>query len=709
MVKQKQFTVVQHSATRQDKNVSFESGKMAVQADSSIKVKVWDNEFLFSTCMEKSPDGGKDYMPLMIDFRESYSAAGRIAGALYRRRESRPPTWNILYARMTDRALRPMFPKGMVNDVIISVTPLALDHELELDVITIIGASMSVMAAGVPLDGPIWAVQIWYIDGKFLINPNKEELEKSLFNLLVAGKKWSINMIECGANEAPKDLLNEAFVLAQKEIDTICDIQSEFLAKLTIKKQEITKNKPSKELIAYISNILTPDKMEELTGHTKVPFNELFTAYKKEVLELAKENIADSENDDFSESKVNMWVFNVIKNFIRKRSLETGKRLDDRTEKEIRDLYCEVGLFKRTHGTGLFRRWDTQVLTTTTIGWPRDYLLYDDMENDRVKDRYFHHYNFPPFSVWEARPTRWQNRREIWHGMLAEKALKPMLPDQENFPQCVRTVSECLGSGGSTSMGSVCGSTLSLMDAGVPIKKPVAGIAMGLFAEHKDGDDITKYMVLNDLQWVEDFTGDMDFKVAGTKDWVTAIQLDTKLKWLTMEIVHETMNRAFVGYNEIMDFMLQTIDTPRTSLSEFAPKVFSIKVPEHKVKEVIWKWWEVINKIIEDAGWVKIDFEEDGTCFIAHHDQASIDKAIEMIEYIVKDLEVWEIYEWKIKRVEDYWVFVNLPKWKSWLCHVSKLGADFSGSIQSNFKEGNPMKVKIISVDDKGRINLQKI
>jgi len=709
MIKNKEFDIFQHKEIWKDKEILFESGKMAVQADSSVRVRFGDNEMLFSTCMEKKPDLNRDFLPLMIDFRESYSAAGRIAGAVYRRRESRPPTNAILYARMADRALRPMFPKWMVNDIVLSITPLSLDHNMELDVMTIVGSSISVMVAGIPFDWPVGAVQIWYKDWEFLVNPSKEELALWSLNLLVAGKKWSINMIECWANEVSESVLKDAFVLAQKEIDAICDIQTNFLSKLSIKEQTITKNKPSDEVMAYISNILTESKLQELTWHNKVPFNELFRSYEKEVLEVAKEHIQDPENEDFTESKVKIWVFNTVKNFIRSRTLDTWNRLDNRNEKEIRPLYCEVWLFKRTHGSGLFRRWDTQVLTTTTIWWPRDYLLYDDMENDWVKERYFHHYNFPPFSVWEAQPTRWQNRREIWHGMLAEKALKPVIPSSDIFPQCIRTVSECLWSGGSTSMGSVCWSTLSLMDAGVPIKKPVAGIAMGLVTEYQEDWKIIKYKILNDLQWVEDFVWDMDFKVAGTKDWITAIQLDTKLKWLTMQIVHETISRAFEWYKEIMDFMLKTISEPRLELSEFAPKVVSIKVPVEKIKDVIWKWWEVIDKIIEKSGGVKIDFEEDWTCYIAHSNQKLIDTAIELIKEIVEDLEVNKEYQWKIARIEDYGLFVDLPKGKSWLCHISRLWPTFSGNISSSFKIGDIIKVKVTGIDEKWRINLQKI
>jgi polyribonucleotide nucleotidyltransferase len=709
MIQKKEFKVIESSFDREGKSLSFETWKLAVQADSSIRLQLWENVILITTCMEKNPRPETDFMPLMIDFRESYAAAWRIAGAMYRRRESRPSDNNILYARMADRALRPMFPKGMINDTVITLTPMALDHQHDLDVMTIVGWSISIMAAGIPFDGPVGAVQIGYENGQFIINPTKDQIEKWMCNLLVAWKKWSINMIECGAKEMPKDVLKQAFLIAQKQIDYICDIQNEFLKKLTIQKKEVVFNKPSEALIAYISNILTWEKLDAMTGFGKESFNDLYYKYEKEVLDICKEKIADPEQEDFTESKVKMAVFHVIKYFIRSRTLQTGKRIDDRGEKDIRPLYCEVGVLPRVHGSGLFWRGDTQVLNTTTLWWPKDYLLYDDMENDGIRQTYFHHYNFPPFSVGEAKGTRWQNRREIGHGKLAEKALIPLLPSKEVFPYCIRTVSECLGSGWSTSMGSVCASTLSLMDAGVPLIKPVAGIAMGLMTDHDENDNITKHIVLDDLQGTEDFTGDMDFKVAGTKDGVTAIQLDTKLKWLTMNIVHETMDRAFEWYNQIMDFMLQTIDKPRNHVGQYAPKIFIIKVAMDKIKEVIWKWWDVINKIIEDCNGIKIDFEDDGTCYLTHPDQEMIDKATAIIKEIVTDLEAGQEFDAKITRIEDYGLFVQLPKNKLWLCHISNLWQKYQIPLSNHFKIWDKIRIKIKGIDHDGKVAVIKI
>lgn len=709
MTTKKQFDVFQDSFDRESKKLFFESWKLAVQAHSSISVWLQENLFLCSTVMEKNPRPDSDFLPLMIDFRESFSAAGRIWWAAYRRREWRPSDQAILYARLTDRALRPMFPKGMINDVVITITPLALDHSLDLWVMTIIWSSLSIMAAGIPFDWPVWAVKIWYKDGKFLINPTKEELKDSLLDLLLAWKKWSINMIESEANEVPEDILKKAFEIWQEQIDKSCEFQLSFLKKLTIEKKEILLNKPSEELMAYISNILTADKLNDLAWNTKVPFNDLYSQYEKEVLEIAKEKIADPEQEDFTESKIKIWVFNTIKYFIRSRTLEIWKRIDDRTQTDIRPLYCEAWLLPRVHWSWLFRRWDTQVLTTVTLGCPSDFLIFDDMENDGIKQRYFHHYNFPPFSVGEAKAMRWTGRREIWHGRLAEKALEKMIPSKDVFPYIIRLVSDCLWSWWSTSMWSVCGSTLSLMDAWVPIKKPVAGIAMWLMTEHDDDWKITKHMVLNDLMWTEDFTWDMDFKVAWTRDGITAIQLDTKLKWITMDIIHETITRAIAWYNEIMDFMLQTIDKPRDHLATYAPKIFSFKVPMAKVKEVIWKWWDIINKIIEDCWDIKIDFEDDGTCYLTHQDQAMIDKAFGIIKEIITDLEAGQEFDAKITRVEDYWLFVQLPKNKLWLCHISNLWQRYETPLTNFFKIWQIIRVKIKWIDHDGKVAVVKI
>ena len=708
MVVKKQFETSRQSMNWQGRELSLEIGKLAVQADASIRMQMGDNVMLYSTTMEKNPREWLDFLPLMIDMRESFSAAGRIGGAVYRRREWRPSDQAILNARLTDRALRPMFPKGMINDIVVSVTPLALDHQISLGVMHIIGSSLSILAAGIPFDGPVGAAQIGYLDGQFIVNPSLEQLEKSDLNLLVAGKKGSINMIECEGKEFPDNLMKEAFTLWQKVIDESCDWQADFIKTLEIKPQEITFNKPTEKTMEHINSYLTSDKLEAMAGNTKTPFNELYNLYEKDILTLAKEQTTEENEADFTESKLKMGVFNAIKTFIRSRTIETGKRIDDRGILDIRPLYCETDNLPRVHGSGLFWRGDTQVLSTVTLGGPTDYLVLDDMEHNDVQQRYFHHYNFPPFSTGEAKAMRGTGRREIGHGRLAEKALEFMIPSKESFPYSIRVVSECLGSGGSTSMGSVCGSTLALMDAWVPIKKPVAWIAMGLMTEHLEDGTITKYQILNDLMGTEDFTGDMDFKVAGTKEGINAIQLDTKLKGLPLNIVHETIDRASAGYKEIMDFMLQTIAEPRAQVKEYAPKIHVFSIKPEKIKEVIGKGGEMIDKIIEQCDNIKIDFEDDGTCFLTHSNQAIIEKAKNLILEIATDLEVGQSFEAKVVRIADFGLFVQLPKGKQGLCHVSNLGQKYPDGLDKHFKLGDLINVTISNIGQDWKIAVKR-
>ena len=708
MVVKKQFETSRQSMNWQGRELSLEIGKLAVQADASIRMQMGDNVMLYSTTMEKNPREWLDFLPLMIDMRESFSAAGRIGGAVYRRREWRPSDQAILNARLTDRALRPMFPKGMINDIVVSITPLALDHQMSLGVMHIIGSSLSILAAGIPFDGPVGAAQIGYLDGQFIVNPSLEQLEKSDLNLLVAGKKGSINMIECEGKEFPDNLMKEAFTLWQKVIDESCDWQADFIKTLEIKPQEITFNKPTEKTMELINSYLTSDKLEAMAGNTKTPFNELYNLYEKDILALAKEQTTEENEADFTESKLKMGVFNAIKTFIRSRTIETGKRIDDRGILDIRPLYCETDNLPRVHGSGLFWRGDTQVLSTVTLGGPTDYLVLDDMEHNDVQQRYFHHYNFPPFSTGEAKAMRGTGRREIGHGRLAEKALEFMIPSKESFPYSIRVVSECLGSGGSTSMGSVCGSTLALMDAWVPIKKPVAGIAMGLMTEHLEDGTITKYQILNDLMGTEDFTGDMDFKVAGTKEGINAIQLDTKLKGLPLNIVHETIDRASAGYKEIMDFMLQTIAEPRAQVKEYAPKIHVFSIKPEKIKEVIGKGGEMIDKIIEQCDNIKIDFEDDGTCFLTHSNQAIIEKAKNLILEIATDLEVGQSFEAKVVRIADFGLFVQLPKGKQGLCHISNLGQKYPDGLDKHFKLGDLINVTISNIGQDWKIAVKR-
>lgn len=666
-----------------------------------------DNVLLFTVVMDNNPRPDLDFLPLTIDYREMFSAGGKIWGPVYRRREGKPSDNCILYARLTDRALRPLFPKGMINGTVISVTPLSLDLTQDLGVMSLIGSSLAVMLAGIPFQGPIGAVRIGRQDGQFIINPTLEQIEQGEMNLICAGKKGTINMIELDAKQVPDEIVNEAFALAQEQIDYMCDVQMQYLAQFTIETREVTFNKPSLALLEYVRGLFTQEIKSQMIGNTKVSFNKEYYAFQDYVFEQTKEQLEDETQEDFTNSKLKMAIFQVVKEVIRDRTLHENLRVDNRGMEDIRPLFIQVDTVPRVHGSGLFWRGDTQVLSTVTLGAVGDVLLVDDMEHTDVEQRYFHHYNFPPFSTGEAQPIRFVSRREIGHGKLAEKALEHVLPSKEQFPYSIRVVSDCLASGGSTSMGATCGSTLSLMAAGVPLLAPVSGVAMGLMTEQDEDGTITSYKILTDLMGTEDFVGDMDFKVAGTRYGITAIQLDTKLTGLTQEIIRETISRAHTGRNEILEVMLETIAQPREQLSPYAPKMAVIKINPDKVKVVIGKGGEMIDKIIEQSGGVKIDFEDDGTCYIAHMDQEKIDLAIQLIKDIAEDLPLNTPIQWVVGKVEAFGFFVDLPKKQSGLIHISQLWDRAKPSVSANFKPWQHVTVICTGVDDKGRLQLK--
>ena len=688
------------------KKLEFKSWKLAPQADWSVLVRLWDTTLLVTAVMNKNPDPNKDFMPLTVDFRESYYAWWKIWWNPYQKREWKPHEHAILRARLTDRPIRPMFPEGMVNDVVVTITPLSVDRENSPWVPAIIGASLAIMLGGIPIEWPIGAVRIGYKDGNFIINPTYEEIENWILDLVIAWTEDTITMVECWAKEVPTDILMKAFEIAKEEIKKVCKWQKEFLSQFDIKQQEITINKPSEDLIAFVKQIIWL-KLEQLMNTDKKTFWELYEKFEEEVFEAAKDKIENEENEIFTESKVKMAVFKVVKEFVRNKILKEEKRVDWRKLDEIRPLYTEVWLIPRVHWSWLFQRWETQVLSVTTLWAPWDVQLLDTMEHDETEKRFMHHYNMPPFSTWEARPTRAPNRREIGHWRLAERALEAVIPSEEEFPYTIRIVSEVLSSNGSTSMASVCASTLSLMDAWVPIKAPVSGIAMWLVSDYDENWNFV-YKVLTDIQWVEDFCWDMDFKVAWTKKGITALQMDMKIKWLKLEVIKDAIEKANKARNEILDFMLQTISQPRPQVSIYAPQMIKIKLTPSQIRDVIWPWGATIQEIIKQT-WVKIDFKDDWTTIITARNQKDWEKALQLIKEASWQPQEGEIIEWTITRVEPYGVFVKLGKNKLWLCHISKLGPWFVGDPRMMFKEWQKIRVKIIKVEDDWKIQLQRV
>lgn len=687
------------------KKLEFKSGKLAPQADGSVVVRLGDTQLLVTAVMNKKPDPNKDFMPLTIDFRESYYAGWKIWWNPYQKREWKPHEHAILRARLTDRPIRPMFPEGMVNDVVVTITPLSVDRENSPGVPAIIGASLAIMLGGIPIQWPIGAVRIWYKDGQYIINPTYEDIENGVLDLVIAWTEDTITMVECWAKEVSTDILMGAFEIAQEEIKKVCKWQKEFLSQFDIKQQEIVINKPSEDLIAFVKQIVDP-KLEFLMNTDKKTFWNLYEKFEEEVFEAAKERLEDPEDEVFTESKLKMALFKVVKEFVRQKILKENKRVDWRKLDEIRPLYTEVWLVPRVHWSWLFQRWETQVLSITTLGAPGDVMLLDTMEYDEEEKRFMHHYNMPPFSTGEARPTRAPNRREIGHWRLAERALEAVIPSEEEFPYTIRVVSEVLSSNGSTSMASVCASTLSLMDAWVPIKAPVSGIAMGLVSEYDEKGNFN-YKILTDIQGVEDFCGDMDFKVAWTKKWITALQMDMKIKWLKLEVIKEAIEQANKARLQILDFMLQTISEPRGQVSVYAPQMIKIKLTPTQIRDVIWPGWATIQEIIKQT-WVKIDFKDDWTTIITARDQKSWEEALKLIRQVSWQPQEWDVIEGEIVRVEPYWVFVKLGKNKLWLCHVSNLWPWFIADPRMQFKIGDKIRVKVIKIDDEGRIQLKR-
>jgi polyribonucleotide nucleotidyltransferase len=685
-----------------DADIIIETGKLAEQAGGAVTVRTGDTVVFATATMSKHPREGIDFFPLTVDYEEKLYAAGRIPGSFFRR-EGKPSEGAILTSRVVDRSMRPLFPKDMINDVQIILTAFSHDQEHQVDMLGIIAASAALTISDVPWGGPVAGVRIGLIDGNFVINPTIPQMENSILDLRVGGTADAINMVECGAVEVDEETMLKALKLAHESIQPIIALQNQMREQIGKEKSEYVTSKISDELAAEVAT-KTRDKVRQIiTEQTERDGrNEALEALREEL--TAEYEARNAEITDGTEpiklGDVREALSQVIKEEVRRRILVDQVRPDGRDFVTIRPLSAEVGVIPRVHGTGLFKRGQTQVLTVATLGTPRDSQNLDGLSPEEAK-RYLHHYNFPPFSTGEVKQLRGTGRREIGHGALAETALRSMIPPEDEFPYTIRLVSEVLSSNGSTSMGSVCGSTLALMDAGVPIKRPVAGIAMGLI---KEGDSVA---VLTDIQGMEDHLGDMDFKVAGTANGITALQMDIKIKGVSDEIMAKALEQARVARLQILDLILSVIPAPRPELSPYAPRMTIVKIDPEKIGAVIGPGGKVIRSIQDRLG-VKIDIEDDGTVFIAAVDGPSAAKALEEVRGLTEDAEIGRVYTGKVTRLESYGVFVEFLPGKEGMVHISQLADYRVNSVHDEVSLGDEIMVMVTDVDNDGKVRLSR-
>lgn len=674
------------------RELNIEVGKLAGLADGAVRVQYGDTVLLATAVVGKEVRDGIDFFPLTVDYEERMYAAGKISGSRFVKREGRPTEAAILTSRLIDRPIRPLFPKGFRNDVQVVVTVLSIDQENEPDTIAIIAASTALMLTGAPFEGPVGAAKIGLIGGKLVVNPKTSELEDTDLELVVAGTKDAVMMVEAGAKEVTEEKMLEALELAHKSFQDVVKMQEKIAKELGIKPVKYDLFGTDEELISKADKLLS--------GKLGKKIQLADTTDRRVVLAELADELKKALESEYTETEIMAAFEYVTKKDVRRAIVEDKLRPDGRGPADIRPIACEVGVLPRTHGSGLFTRGQTQALSIATLGPISAAQMLDTMEENDTQKRYMHHYNMPPYSTGEARPMRSAGRREIGHGALAERALAPVIPEVADFPYAIRVVSEILSSNGSTSMASVCGSTLSLMDAGVPIKTPISGIAMGLVTNDKGA-----YTILSDIQGAEDFAGDMDFKVAGSKDGITALQMDIKVTGISIQIMKDALAQAKVGRMHIMDKMLSAISKPREELSQYAPRIYKMQISPDKIKVVIGKGGETINKIIEDTG-VSIDIEDTGLVMIASVDGEAADEAIKIIEGLTEDPEVGKVYNARITRIMDFGAFAEIMPGKEGLIHISQIADHRVERVTDELSEGQEVKAKLVEIDSQGRLNL---
>lgn len=677
--------------------VIVETGKYCMQSNGSCIVRAGDTVVMVNVTMSKEPRPGQDFFPLSVDFEEKMYSVGKIPGG-WKKREGRPSDQAILTSRLIDRPLRPLFPKGLFNDVSVIATALSVDYDIAPEPIAMFASSVALSISDIPFGGPTGSVDVALVDGKYIINPTVAEREASRMDLTVAGTKDAVLMVEAGAKEVTEEEMLQGILFAHEEIKKQVAFQEEMVKALGVKKNEN---------IQYYT--IPEDLAKDVHDYAYDLMVKAMENFDRHVREKALEEVTENVQEHFSEKypekvrEINDVLYKLEKEVMRAKIIDKGIRPDGRKLEEIRPIWCETHILPRVHGSAVFTRGETQVLDAVTLGSLSDMQKLEGLSEEDEK-RYMHQYNFPAYSTGEARGLKTPGRREIGHGALAERALVPVLPSEEDFPYAIRAVSEVLSSNGSTSQASVCASCLALMDAGVPIKEPVAGVAMGLI---KDVDK-NKVAVLTDIQGLEDFLGDMDFKVAGTKDGITAIQMDIKIKGIDENILRTALAHARTGRLYILDKMNAVLDKPRPELSPYAPKIITFTINPDKIKDVIGSGGKMINKII-DATNVKIDIEDDGRVMIASTDSAMNEKAKEMILDIAEDLEVGKIYSGKVVRILQFGAFVEIGFNKEGMIHISKLSKERVEKVEDVVKVGDNVEVEVIKIDDKGRVDLRLI